>query len=98
MPFLLHFFRFYYAFLLSFFFFFVFSIVVEVGGWGVRVGGEGRCSGRSGTGGDCSSYWLEPEGVVLLSPCDAYRMFHSECMLVARPSKCTKDSILKIQY
>ena len=63
------------------------------GGGVVRVGGEGRCSGRSGTGGDCSSYWLEPEGVVLLSPCDAYRMFHSEWMLVARPT-----NVLNIQY
>ena len=67
--------------------------MVEVGGGVVRVGGEGRCSGRSGTGGDCSSYWLEPEGVVLLSPCDAYRMFHSEWMLVARPT-----NVLNIQY
>ena len=56
-------------------------------------GGEGRCSGRSGTGGDCCSYWPEPEGVVLLSPCDAYRIFQSEWMLVARPT-----NVLKIQY
>ena len=49
---------------------------------GSNGGGEGRCSGRSGTGGDCCSYWLEPEGVVLLSPCDAYRMSQAECMLL----------------
>ena len=80
-------------------FFFCFSsIAVEVGrGGGGRCkgggGGEGRCSGRSGTGGDCCSCWLEPEGAVLLSPCHAYRMFQSECMLVARPS-----NVLNIQY
>ena len=60
-------------------------------GW---VGGErGGVAGRSGTGGDCCSLWLEPEGVVLLSPCDSYRIFQSECMLVARPT-----IVLKIQY
>ena len=52
-----------------------------------------RCSGWNVTGGDCCSHWLEPEGVVLLSPCDTYRMFQSECMLVARPT-----NVLKIQY
>ena len=63
------------------------------GGGGVcKDGGEGRCSGRSGTGGDCCSYWLEPEGVVLLSLCDAYQIFQSEWMLVARPA-----NVLKIQ-
>ena len=46
----------------------------------------------SGTGADCCSHWLEPE-VVLLSPCDAYRMFQSQWMLVARPT-----TVLKIQY
>ena len=62
-------------------------------GGGCKGGGEGRCSGRSGTGGDCCSYWLEPEGVVLLSPFDAYRMFQSQWMLVARLT-----NVLKIQY
>ena len=64
------------------FFFFLsfisFSFIpVEVGGGGVdfKGGGEGRCSGESGAGGDYCSHWLEPEGVVLLSPCDAYQMF-----------------------
>ena len=36
----------------------------------------------------CYSYWLEPEGVVLSLPsgCDAYRLFHFDCMLCARPT------------
>ena len=63
-----------------------------MGGGGSKGGGEGRCSGKSGTGTDCCSHWLEPE-VVLLSPCDAYRMFQSQWMLVARPT-----TVLKIQY
>ena len=40
----------------------------------------------------CYSYWLEPEGVVLSLPsgCDAYRMFHFDCMLYARPTNVLK--------
>ena len=63
-----------------------------MGGTG-REGGGGRCSGWNRTGGDCCSHWLEPEGVVLLSPCDTYRMFQSEWMLVARPT-----NVLNIHY
>ena len=79
----------------SFFYLFFFHCGSGWGGGGgvSKGGGEGRCSGRSGTGGDCCSYWLEPEGLVLLSPCDAYRMSQAECMLVARPT-----NVLNIQY
>ena len=36
----------------------------------------------------CYSYWLEPEGVILSLPsgCDAYRLFHFDWMLCARPT------------
>ena len=83
-------------FFLYFFHFFIFffsPIAVEGGGGDCKGGGKGRCSWRSGTGGDCCSYWLEPEEVVLLSPCDTYRMFQSERMLVVIPT-----NVLKIQY
>ena len=58
------------------FFFFLLSIVflllrLRWGEGGCKGGGEGRCSGKSGAGGDCCSCWLKPEGGALLSPCDA---------------------------
>ena len=62
-------------FFLSFIIFSFTAVEVGWGGGGCKGGGEGRCSGESGAGGDYCSHWLEPEGVVLLSPYDAYRMF-----------------------
>ena len=43
----------------------------------------GEAMGGGGGGAGCYSYWLEPEGVDLFLPsgCDAYRMFHFDCML-----------------
>ena len=45
------------------------------GGAVVRVEERGGVAGKVRQGGDYCSHWLQPEGVVLLSPCDAYRMF-----------------------
>ena len=59
----------------------------------VRVWERGGVAERNGACCDCCSYWLEPEGAVLLSPCDACRRFQSECMLVARPT-----NVLNIHY
>ena len=57
---------------------------------GFRGGGDGGEGGGVGVAG-CYSYWLEPEGVVLSLPsgCDAYRLFHFDCMLYARPTRLT---------
>ena len=57
-------------------------------GWGGGGGGVGPAS--------CYSYWLEPEGVVLSLPsgCDAYLLFHFDCMLYARPTRPT--NVLKL--
>ena len=49
-------------------------------------------AGGGGGGAGCYSYWLEPEGLVLSLPsgCDAYRLFHFDCILYARTTHVLK--------
>ena len=58
--------------------------------------GEAMSWGGGGGGAGFYSYCFKPEGLVLSLPsgCDAYRLFHSDCMLYARPTRPT--NVLKL--